>query len=239
MNDIVHFLFSSYIGVCFYCHPVELTVVKSVYLMSRENKSIHKIKLDVQRKLGPQVRPKDNPSGPSRKQSDEFVDISLDDVPSYSQSPLARSQLKPKGPYLVNKVKIAVYVGDLLHLNNIDCIVNAANESLNHSGALAGAIRKAAGESFQTESTDYVKTHGKVAAGHVCSTSAGRLRYKRVIHAVGPRWMDFNGNNAKKAEICKRKLASAIENSIIEANRCQMNSVAIPAVGSGKYNSLL
>jgi hypothetical protein len=53
-----------------------------------------------------------------------------------------------KGEMIVNGVSIEVRHGDLT-VETVDCVVNAANSSLDHASGLAGAIRKAGGHSIQ------------------------------------------------------------------------------------------
>lgn len=51
---------------------------------------------------------------------------------------------------------------------------------------MAGAIVRKGGQVIQEESREWVRKHGPVPVGGVAVTSAGRLKAKYVIHAVGP-----------------------------------------------------
>jgi hypothetical protein len=64
--------------------------------------------------------------------------------------------------------------GDLTE-EAVDAIVNAANAQLAHGGGVAGAIVRKGGQSIQTESRDWVRTHGPVGHGSPAITSAVEL----------------------------------------------------------------
>lgn len=93
--------------------------------------------------------------------------------------------------FYTNKgIQIKVYKSDILE-TKVDCIVNAANADLHHAGGIAAVISKAAGRNLDEESKAFVKSYGRVRTGEVCSTTAGKLPFKRVVHAVGPEWKDY------------------------------------------------
>ena len=79
--------------------------------------------------------------------------------------------------------------GNLLE-EPVDAIVNAANGHLAHGGGVAGIISRAAGSGLQAESDRLVAEHGPFATGSAVVTTAGKLPFKGVIHAVGPRYGD-------------------------------------------------
>jgi len=130
--------------------------------------------------------------------------------------------------------KISVFKGDITK-ENVDVIVNAANNDLKHIGGLAAAILKAGGKQIQDECDNYVKNNGSVLEGHVMVSKPGRLACKKVVHAVGPRW-DFKAKRlADEGEETKQErfLKYAVANSLKEAMTCR--SVAIPAISSGVF----
>ena len=115
--------------------------------------------------------------------------------------------------------------GNLLE-EPVDAIVNAANGHLAHGGGVAGVIARAAGPALQEESDRMVRERGPLAAGSAVVTSAGRLPFKGVIHAVGPR----QGEGDERA-----KLVRALGAAFRLASDAGWNSVAFPAVSSGIF----
>lgn len=73
----------------------------------------------------------------------------------------------------------------------VDVIVNAANENMMHGGGVARVISEAAGYELDQESREYIEKNGSLRASDNIVTNAGRLKYKCVIHAVGPTWYDY------------------------------------------------
>ncbi|HKX38027.1 MAG TPA: macro domain-containing protein, partial [Burkholderiales bacterium] len=105
-------------------------------------------------------------------------------------------------------------------------IVNAANGHLAHGGGVAGVISRAAGPVLQEESRRIVKERGPLPAGAAVVTSAGKLPFKGIIHAVGPR----QGEGDEEA-----KLVKALSSAFLEAKKREWNSLAFPAVSSGIF----
>ena len=107
-----------------------------------------------------------------------------------------------------------------------EAIVNAANEYLAHGGGVAGAISRGGGPSIQTESDEWVKTHGPISHSKPAWTSGGRLPCRYVIHAVGPIWGDGDEN---------AKLEAAVTGSISLAEELGVSSIAFPAISTGIF----
>ncbi|RXM33975.1 Poly [ADP-ribose] polymerase 14 [Acipenser ruthenus] len=123
---------------------------------------------------------------------------------------------------------VSVYQGDMCRCN-VDAVVNATNEDLNHIGGIAGALLKAAGPELQTECDHYIRKKGKLKPGQAVLTEAGNLPCKYVIHALGPRW---NATEAKKAVY---QLEKAVNESLSVAETYNCTSIAIPAISSGIF----
>jgi len=115
--------------------------------------------------------------------------------------------------------------GNLLE-EPVDAIVNAANGQLAHGGGVAGIIARAAGPTLQEESEHIVRERGPLVTGSAVITGAGRLPFKGVIHAVGPR----QGEGDEQV-----KLARALNAAFWLASDAGWNSVAFPAVSSGIF----
>uniref|UniRef100_A0A3P9H6L6 Poly [ADP-ribose] polymerase n=1 Tax=Oryzias latipes TaxID=8090 RepID=A0A3P9H6L6_ORYLA len=125
-------------------------------------------------------------------------------------------------------LQLSVSRGDICSFS-VDAVVNAANEDLQHIGGLALALLKAAGPQLQKLSDDYVAKNGKVRPGNAVVTDACNLSCKYVIHAVGPRFSDYDKKNSVS------RLKSAVKESLREAERVNCSSIALPAISSGVF----
>ena len=131
------------------------------------------------------------------------------------------------------ELKLYVYEGDLLK-SNVVCIVNAANEYLTHNAGVAAAIANEAGPQLTTEVLSLFRRYGKVPVGKTVITTAGNLKYRCIIHAVGPNWRDYMPISPTKLQQCKLAIHSAVRNCLDEMQNHKLKSVAIPAVSSGE-----
>ena len=113
---------------------------------------------------------------------------------------------------------------------NVDAIVNAANERLEHGGGVAGAIVRNGGYQIQLESSEIVRRHGPIPVGEAVKTSAGHLPCQYVIHTVGPRWYE-HGKDKSKSLLRQACLASLN----LAATRLHLSSIALTAIGSGIF----
>lgn len=121
----------------------------------------------------------------------------------------------------VGSAVIRVLQGDLT-LAETDAIVNAANSHLQHGGGVAAAIVRRGGAVIQEESDKA----GFVPEGKVAVTGGGALAAKYVIHAVGPRGGDPQG---------EAKLASACREALMAARNLGLRSLAFPAISTGIF----
>ena len=120
-------------------------------------------------------------------------------------------------------MRVEFVVGDLTQ-QQVDAIVNAANESLLGGGGVDGAIHRAGGPEILAESRQL----GGCATGDAKPTTAGRLPARWVIHAVGPVW---RGGHSGEPEL----LASAHRRALEVARELGARSVAFPAISCGVY----
>ena len=120
---------------------------------------------------------------------------------------------------------VQIIQGDIT-TEEVDAIVNAANEYLQHGGGVARSISNQGGPAIQKESDAWVREHGRVSHAHPAWTSGGRLPAKYVIHAVGPVWGDGDEDN---------KLESAVTGSLRVADELQCSAIALPAISTGIF----
>lgn len=111
--------------------------------------------------------------------------------------------------------------GDITEMDT-DAIVNAANAQLVLGGGVAGAIRRKGGPAIQAE-CDRI---GGTFVGGAVITTAGDLKARHVIHAVGPRMGEGNEDE---------KLRNATLNSLKVADENNLKSISFPAISAGIF----
>ena len=119
--------------------------------------------------------------------------------------------------------RIEVVQGDITQ-QQVEAIVNAANNSLLGGGGVDGAIHRVAGPELLEECR---KLKG-CPTGEAKITRGYRLPAKWVIHTAGPVW---RGGNYKEDEYLARCYQSCF--SLIEKH--QLKIVAFPSISTGAY----
>ncbi len=128
---------------------------------------------------------------------------------------------------IVRKTMLSLHRGDITQ-QEVDAIVNAANSSLMGGGGVDGAIHRAGGPQILEECKAYVAKHGRLPTGEAMITSAGRMKAKFVIHAVGPVW---HGGTQREDEL----LANAYRTSLKLAVEKNVKTIAFPSISTGAY----
>lgn len=119
--------------------------------------------------------------------------------------------------------RVRFVVGDLT-AQDVDAIVNAANQALAPGGGLCGAIRRAGGDEIFEEAARL----GGCPTGDAKATGGGRLAARWVIHAVGPVWQ---GGGAGEPGL----LASSYRRALEVAAELGARTVGLPALSTGIY----
>ena len=126
---------------------------------------------------------------------------------------------------LSTRQALQIVQGDIT-VDEVDAIVNAANEQLQHGGGVAWAISKRGGPTVQRESDEWVRKHGAVTHSHPAWTLGGLLPAKYIIHAVGPVWGDGDED---------KKLSEAVSGSLRVADELKCKSISMPAISTGIF----
>ncbi len=119
----------------------------------------------------------------------------------------------------LGKIEVKLVEGDLTE-QDVDAIVNAANNHLKMGGGVAGAIRRKGGAEIQKECDEI----GPIEIGGAAVTGAGKLKARYVIHAA-TMGMDFRTNS----EIIR----AATRSTLKQAAKLGIKSLAFPALGCG------
>ena len=115
--------------------------------------------------------------------------------------------------------QVLIIDGDLVE-QEVDAIVNAANNDLVLGGGVAGAIRRAGGPAIQDE----CDAHGPIRVGEAAITGAGALHARYVLHAAS---MSLGGRTSRDS------LQSSMDGVFRLARQHQLETIAVPAVGTG------
>ncbi len=115
--------------------------------------------------------------------------------------------------------KIEVVQGDITK-QDVDAIVNAANNYLWMGAGTAGAIVRAGGREIEDEAI----RQGPIEVGEAVVTGPGNLSCRHVIHAAAM---------GQDLHTSADKIRASTDNALKRAEELGISSVAFPALGTG------
>ncbi|RNL77345.1 O-acetyl-ADP-ribose deacetylase [Nocardioides marmorisolisilvae] len=121
-------------------------------------------------------------------------------------------------------MRITVVRGDIT-TQQVDAVVNAANERMRGGGGVDGAIHAAGGPAILEDCI--ARFPNGLRTGEAGLTTAGDLPARWVIHVVGP---NLNAGNTDRS-----KLTSCYSGALAVADELGARSVAFPLVSAGVY----
>jgi len=116
-------------------------------------------------------------------------------------------------------MEIRFVQGDIAQ-QEVDAVVNAANNHLWMGAGVAGAIKRAGGREIEAEAV----AKGPIPIGEAVATGAGRLKARYVIHAA------VMGQDLRTDA---DKIRRSTQATLRVANELGLKSIAFPALGTG------
>jgi O-acetyl-ADP-ribose deacetylase len=121
-------------------------------------------------------------------------------------------------------MQISLERGDITR-QQVDAIVNAANNAMRGGGGVDGAIHRAGGPAVLADCV--ARFPDGLATGQAGWTTAGDLPARWVIHVVGPNYL--------RGETDRTLLTSCYANALRVADELDAPTVAFPLVSAGIY----
>jgi O-acetyl-ADP-ribose deacetylase len=122
----------------------------------------------------------------------------------------------------VNGKIIRLMVGFITDIKGMDAIVYYARPDLALGAGFGTAISTQGGPKVQEE----LKKVGGAGTTDVVVTGGGNLQTRYILHAVGPRFQEEDG---------EKKLKATMLNALRKAEEYKLQRIAFPAMGAGFY----
>jgi O-acetyl-ADP-ribose deacetylase (regulator of RNase III) len=122
-------------------------------------------------------------------------------------------------------MELTVVQGDITR-QDVDAVVNAANNAMRGGGGVDGAIHRAGGPAVLEDCRR--RFPSGLATGDAGWTTAGEMPARWVIHVVGPNWAAGQRDRSQ--------LVSCYSRALEVADELGAASVAFPLISAGVYS---
>ncbi len=139
---------------------------------------------------------------------------------------MSSSENKTSMQFLFGDRELWVGVHDLL-TTQVDVIVNPSDSELSYIENLSGRILTAAGEDIEIQRKQLIQEYEQIDSGMAVYTTAGRLPYKAVIHAVVPSMGEGDEQH---------KIEQAVSRSLLLCEANEWSSIAFPVIDTEFFN---
>jgi ADP-ribosyl-[dinitrogen reductase] hydrolase len=156
-------------------------------------------------------------------QEQDIVQLA-DRLAARTDCPVLVTRFDEDGDKYYRRYEVEAYKGDITKLK-ADAIINAANTGLAGGAGVCGAIFATAGHADMTAACQKI---GHCDYGEAVITPGFNLPARHVIHTVGPRYGQHDGNDADI-------LSSCYWESLRLAEAHKLHSVAFPLISTGIY----
>lgn len=127
-------------------------------------------------------------------------------------------------------MELTVVEGDITQ-QQVDAIVNAANERMRGGGGVDGAIHRAGGPAILEDCIAKVPDGERLPTGQAVATTAGLLPARWVIHVVGP----VHGAGTREQLVACYANALRVADGLEGPGGERVRSIAFPLVSAGVY----
>ena len=127
-------------------------------------------------------------------------------------------------------MELTVVEGDITK-QQVDAIVNAANERMRGGGGVDGAIHRAGGPAILEDCIAKVPDGERLPTGQALATTGGLLPARWVIHVVGPVY----GRGTRDQLVSCYANALRVADELRGPSGERVRSIAFPLVSAGVY----
>lgn len=133
-------------------------------------------------------------------------------------------------------VHIYIRSDNIFEVTGVHCLIVPTDERCQFKGRLATSLIQKGGESIKSDCIRKKKQNMQV--GDCIKTTSGSLAFLSILHVVTKNWRSYIDRKNQAVEAIA-DLKKCVLNSLKKAKDSNHHSVALPAIGTGKYSCVL